>query len=150
MLIGQVHAGITVSNLERSVLFYRDVLGMRHVKSEPPRASRGERLGVPGARIRIAIMDYPGGSIELIEYMEPKREKQTAEPVNAVGQVHIAFHVDDIEKTIKDMTAKGVEFIGGTNYEVITDGPLQGWKWIYFKDPDGTNLELIEGTLKED
>ncbi|MDD4189095.1 MAG: VOC family protein [Eubacteriales bacterium] len=150
MITGQVHAGITVGDLDRSVAFYRDILGLRHVKTEPPRASRGERLGVPGARIKIAIMDYPGGSIELIQYFEPKSQKEKAEPVNSIGQVHIAFQVDDIEKTIEKMVEKGVEFIGGNKHEVISDGPLQGWKWIYFKDPDGTNLELIEGKLSED
>jgi len=37
--------------------------------------------------------------------------------------------------------------MGGPECCVIDEGPLAGWKWIYFKDPDGTNLEFIEGEL---
>jgi hypothetical protein len=46
------------------------------------------------------------------------------------------------------MAALGVEFVGGNDYGETLEGPLAGWKWIYFKDPDGTNLELIEGELE--
>lgn len=142
---GIVHSGITVRNLDVSIPFYRDVLGLELVKQEPVRKSRGEKLGVPGAVIRIAVFSVPGSdaSLELIEYVEPTPPNEFGLPVNALGQVHIAFRVADIAAKIADMRAKGVVFVAN-DYETITDGPLSGWKWIYFKDPDGTNLELIE------
>ena len=149
MILGQVHAGISVSNLERSIAFYRDILGFKHIKTEPVRNSRGRRLGVPDAVIQIAIMEYGDGqSVELIQYIEPPAPNKYGEAVNSLGQVHIALKVDDIEAQMQHMIKNGVEFIGGNDYETIPEGPLFGWKWVYFKDPDGTNLELIEGTLK--
>lgn len=146
-MTGIVHSGITVRDLSVSIPFYRDVLGLELIKQEPPRASRGEKLGVPGAVIRIAVFAIPdsNATLELIEYLEPAAPNQYGGPVNALGQVHVAFKVDDIEKTMKQMTKAGVRFTS-EEYESITDGPLAGWKWIYFKDPDGTNMELIEVT----
>lgn len=148
MINGQVHTGITVSDLEKSVKFYRDILGMRVLKLEPEKASRGEKLGVPGAVIQIAVMEYGDGcSIELIQYKRPAPPNIKALPINALGTAHIAFKVDDIEAEIKKLQGHGVELIGGPECCVIDEGPLAGWKWIYFKDPDGTNLELIEGDI---
>jgi glyoxylase I family protein len=145
MIIGNVHAGISVKDLDVSIRFYKDVLGLKLTKLEPVKKSRGDRLGVPGAVIKIAIFEYgTGQSLELIQYLEPEAKTSYAAPVNEPGQVHIAFLVDDIEAQIKHMESQGVEFIGGSQYENITEGPLKGWKWIYFKDPNGTNLELIE------
>lgn len=151
MIMGQVHTGICVSDLDRSIEFYRDVLGLELRRREPPKASRGRKLGVPGAVIQIAILNYGQGySIELIQYLEPPTPNTYGSTVNSLGEIHISFQVDDIEKEIKRMTKLGVEFVGGNDYEINADGPLKGWKWVYFKDPDGTNLELIEGQLEND
>ena len=148
MITGQVHTGITVSDLDRSVAFYRDILGFRLIAVEPVRKSRGEKLGVPGAVIRIAVLEYGKDcSMELIQYLEPTPPNSYALPVNGIGQVHIAFRVEDIQAQIKKMLEYNVEFMGGPECCVISDGPLSGWKWIYFKDPDGTNLEFIEGDI---
>jgi catechol 2,3-dioxygenase-like lactoylglutathione lyase family enzyme len=142
---GIVHSGITVRDLAVSIPFYRDVLGLRLIKEEPERSSRGEKLGVPGAVIRVAIFAVPGSdaSLELIQYRQPPSPNAYGAPVNALGQVHIAFRVSNIGERIKKMKEAGVRFVA-EDYETITDGPLAGWKWAYFKDPDGTNLELIE------
>jgi catechol 2,3-dioxygenase-like lactoylglutathione lyase family enzyme len=149
MITGQVHTGITVSDLDKSIAFYRDILGFKLIKVEPVKRSRGEKLGVPGAVIQVAVLEYADGcSVELIHYLEPQPPNSYNLPINAIGQVHIAFRVDDIKSQIAKMTAHRIEFVGGPEVCVIDDGPLAGWKWIYFKDPDGTNLELIEGNLR--
>ena len=144
-MIGIVHSGITVRDLEKSISFYRDALGLEFVKREPERKSRGDKLGVPGAVIELAIFAIPNSnaSLELIQYKEPPYPNEYGAPVNALGQVHIAFHVADIKKKIEHMRKYGVHFVS-QDYEEIMEGPLKGWKWIYFKDPDGANLELIE------
>lgn len=142
---GIIHAGITVKNLEKSLVFYRDLLGLRLVKQEPVRKARGEKLGVPGAVIQVAVLqtEDPATTVELIEYLEPQLSAVSPAPINLPGSMHLAFHVEDIDKQVKRMKEAGVKFVS-ENYEVIKDGPLKGMKWIYFKDPDGTNLELIE------
>lgn len=151
MILGQVHTGICVSDLKRSIAFYRDVMGFTLIKVEEPKATRARKLGVPGAVIEIAVFEYgQGGQVELIHYIEPPAPNVYGEPVNSLGAVHISFKVDNIEKEIRRMSELGVEFVGGNDCEVNADGPLKGWKWVYFKDPDGTNLELIEGEIEKD
>jgi len=144
-MIGIVHSGITVKDLKRSIAFYRDVLELELIKEEAMRKSRGDKLGVPGAVIQIAVFAVPNSdaTLELIQYFEPPYPNNYGSPVNALGQVHVAFRVENIDKKIEHMRSHGVQFVS-EKYEEIMDGPLKGWKWIYFKDPDGTNLELIE------
>jgi catechol 2,3-dioxygenase-like lactoylglutathione lyase family enzyme len=144
-MIDIVHSGITVSSLERSIPFYQDILGLKLIKREPVRRARGEKLGVPGAVIQLAIFQVGNSedTLELIEYLEPAAPNAAARSINVPGQVHIAFSVEDIEAEMKRMADRGVAFVSD-EYEEIKDGPLQGMKWIYFKDPDGTHLELIE------
>lgn len=145
-MIGMVHPGITVTNPEKSIVFYRDILGLELLKREPKIVSRGEKLGVPGAEIECAFFAVPGSdaTLELLQFHYPPQPNNYGPPINAVGQVHIAFRVSDIEEAMAELRAQGVCFVS-ENYVVINQGPLNGWKFIYFKDPDGTNLELIEG-----
>ena len=150
MILSQFHVGITVADLQRSIKFYRDVLGLRLDRVEPPHSTRGRKLGVPEAVIEIAIMKYgEKDSIELIQYISPEPPNEFGAPVNAIGQQHICFRVDNIKKEIERLKAQGVEFVGGDDYEENTYGPLKGLKWIYFKDPDGTNLEIQEGDFED-
>lgn len=146
-IVGKIHSGVAVKNLEISIPFYRDILGLELLGIEEVKKSRGEKLGVPGAVIQTAHFRIPDTreEIELIEYKSPKAIFEYGVPVNTPGCVHIAFRVDDMEKAISAMKQQNVAFCS-ENYEMIHGGPLDGWKWIYFKDPDGTNMELIEIT----
>jgi len=142
---GILHAGITVRNLDASIAFYRDILGLELVKREAVRKARGEKLGVPGAVIQVAVLrtDSPDTNLELIEYLEPKPDFEEQNLINKPGTIHLAFQVDNIAEMVEDMKKKGVVFVS-PDYEEIKDGPLKGMKWIYFKDPDEANLELIQ------
>src|SRR5207237_5013292 len=91
------HAGITVSNLEKSLEFWQNVLGFEfshraHQTSE----MAVEITGVAGAEIKLAVVKAPGGhKIELLEYLAPPDRKKDAylRPCD-VGSVHIALTVD--------------------------------------------------------
>lgn len=150
MVTGKVHSGVAVKSLDVSVPFYRDVLGLKLLGIEEPKKSRGDKLAVPGAYIQTAHFQIPGTEeqVELIEYKEPTPLFNYGVPVNTPGCVHIAFRVDNIEETIAHMKAHNVAFCS-VDYETIAGGPIDGWKWIYFKDPDGTNMELIEETKRK-
>jgi catechol 2,3-dioxygenase-like lactoylglutathione lyase family enzyme len=139
------HTGITVSDIEKTVVFYRDVLGLKMI-SGPDEVFEGEELseavGVPGTRMKLALFEVGDGALELIEYLSPKSEIERALPPNAVGALHVAFRVDDALAKMKELQAGGIEFMSSLNVE--TEGDFAGWKWVYFKDPDGIQLELIE------
>jgi hypothetical protein len=61
---------------------------------------------------------------------------------NHLGAAHVCFLVDDIVATKGELEGKAVEFYSDVN--VVDEGPLAGWRWCYFSDPDRLVLELVE------
>ena len=142
---GIFHTGITVSNLDRALEFYRDVLGLEIMVGptdtiEGDDVSRGIR--VPDAKFRLAVLKAGNSTVELLEYFNPPSSVEKPLPVNNLGAMHVAFQVEHAEAKMKELEAKGIEFF--TPLNVVEDGPLKGWKWVYFQDPDGITLEMIE------
>jgi catechol 2,3-dioxygenase-like lactoylglutathione lyase family enzyme len=139
------HSGIIVSDLERSVAWYREVLGLELLTEPSPIADDpelGTGLGVPGAALRFATFAVGDDVVELLEYSAPPSPIDAPMPQNALGSHHVALRVDDIQATYDDLTAKGVRFFSPPN--AIDEGVLAGWRWAYFTDPDGITLELVE------
>lgn len=142
------HVGITVSDLDRSVEFYHDLLGLTFVVPPTPwfegdQLARG--LGVkPPVALRVALFEVGDGAtwFEILQYRTPPSTTREALPQSDVGAAHVAFHVDDIAETYDRLTSKGVPFNSEPN--TVDDGPLAGWRWAYFKDPDGHTMELVE------
>lgn len=140
-----VHFSLTVHNLERSLPFYRDILGFEVLavkKNSFPGLGTSLGAGQAEAQLKIAFLKLPDEhiQIELIEYVNPRGELNY-HPANA-GTCHIAFRVDDIIAETKRLKELGVKFNSEVNIQ--TEGDFKGWKWVYFKDPDGINLELVE------
>ncbi|HUV93724.1 MAG TPA: VOC family protein [Anaerolineae bacterium] len=139
---GQHHIGITVSDLERSIEFYRDMLGMT-LRSEGELT--GERIskivGLQGTHIKSAYLAAGDLVLELFQYLEPAGGKQKASLRQIdVGHYHLAFLVDDIDDAYEKLTARGVRF---------SDAPQHfenGGGAIYFWDPDGVALEFIQAS----
>src|SRR6202040_3189839 len=106
------HTGITVSNLERSLAFWRDVLGfeLSHTAHQTGEMA-SEITGVAGAEIKLAVVKTPGGhKIELLEYLAPPDRKKHVDPSTSlrtslrpcdVGSVHIAFTVDNLDAVLQ-------------------------------------------------
>ena len=76
-IIAADHTGFTVSNLERSLAFWQDVLGfeLSH-RAHQTGDLASEITGVPGAEISIAVLKAPGHKIELLEYHAPPDRKR--------------------------------------------------------------------------
>jgi catechol 2,3-dioxygenase-like lactoylglutathione lyase family enzyme len=142
MMKGLFHTSITVSNLERSIAFYRDILGLELLYT---RESSGEGLskgvGVENAHLKIAMFRVGDDFLELIEYVAPKCVPKGLRPCD-IGSMHVAFHVIDIGEMEQRLTKHGYHFNAPPRR--ITEGPMKGWIWAYFKDPDGAQLELVE------
>src|SRR5947207_11641274 len=99
-IIGADHTGITVSNLERSLEFWRDVLGfeLSHTAHQTGELAR-EITGVAGAEIKLAALREPGGhKIELLEYLAPpdRKRRTDLQPCDD-GHVHVAVLADDLD-----------------------------------------------------
>ena len=77
-IIAADHTGITVSNLERSLAFWRDVLGFEFSHTAHQKGELAQEItGVEGAEIKLAVLRAPGGhKIELLEYLAPADRKR--------------------------------------------------------------------------
>jgi catechol 2,3-dioxygenase-like lactoylglutathione lyase family enzyme len=140
------HVGLVVKDLDRSIYFYHDILGLPFANEVTPWFS-GPQLeagvGVPGATLRqtsLFVGDH--STMELIEYGNRPADNITHIPNNFLGAAHVCFKVENIVAKKAELESKGVVFY--TDVNVVDEGPLAGWRWCYFSDPDGLALELVE------
>jgi catechol 2,3-dioxygenase-like lactoylglutathione lyase family enzyme len=140
------HTGLVVTDLDRSIWFYHDLLGLPFA-NEPTGWFDGEDLargvGVPDARLRqVSLWVGEHATLELIEYANRPATSTAPVPNHHLGSAHVCFLVDDVRAKKAELEAAGVAFYSDVN--VVDDGPLAGWRWCYFSDPDGLALELVE------
>jgi catechol 2,3-dioxygenase-like lactoylglutathione lyase family enzyme len=140
------HTGIIVKNLDRSIYFYHDILGLEF-SNEPSPWFEGEELasavGVPGAKLRqVSLWVGENATLELLEYANRPADNNTPIQQNYLGAGHVAFLVDDMDSKVAELKDKGVEFLSEPN--TVDEGVLSGWRWVYFHDPDKIPLELVE------
>ncbi len=139
------HVGITVSDLDHGIDFYHGVLGLEFVNEPSPvfdDPGLGPAVGVPGAALRQVSLALGDVVLELLEYLRPQSPVDVPLPQNALGAQHVAFLVEDIHAKKAELEAKGVGFFSDVN--AVDEGVLAGWRWVYFSDPDGNALELVE------
>jgi lactoylglutathione lyase len=146
MQVGAVyHTGFTVSDIERSIAFYRDVLGLRLVRRQTGTAPYlGTITGFAGVRLEVALLQPPdGGSmLELLQYVShpaPATDRATNRP----GNGHLCFEVDDIQAACTELKRRGVTLVSEPTE--ITAGSHAGGFGVYLRDPDGFTIELYEG-----
>jgi catechol 2,3-dioxygenase-like lactoylglutathione lyase family enzyme len=142
------HTGYTVSNLERSLSFYRDLLGCEVVATQEKEGGYlAAIVGYPDAHVRMAHLRAPESThvIELFEYLAPRSANRASgsplEPRN-VGTSHISFTVDDLTAIYERLRAAGVDFFSPP--VDIDTGINTGGKALYLRDPDGIPMELFQ------
>ncbi|MEO5656462.1 MAG: VOC family protein [Nitrospiria bacterium] len=118
-----LHTRMRVNDLDRTVAFYRDVLGLEVVEThQSPRGSRLAFLKAPGSDELIELCSFPAsGPVEV-----------------QADLIHLAFEVDDLDVTIAELGRKGIP---------ITDGPTvtsSGTRFAFIDAPEKYEVELIE------
>lgn len=154
MLVGVVHAGFTVSNLDRSVDWYCEVLGLE-LLSRQRNDNEYTRLlvGMEEAVLEIAFFRLPGAGapsgqvLELMQYIAPTGSKPSLR-TNDVGVGHFALAVDDLTAEYERLRDLGVRF---RNPPVtVSEGLNKGKAACYLLDPDDITIELIQPAPAED
>jgi glyoxylase I family protein len=132
------HLGLCVSDLERSLRFYRDVFGFAEDSARRPLAMKGEPaatlLGLPDVDLRAVYLVRDGLCLELLAYPAPGTLGDGApRAMNRVGLTHLSFEVDDLEAI-----AERVRAVGGRVLDSSRIAPA-----VFVTDPDGTRIELV-------
>jgi len=142
-IIAADHTGITVANLDRSLAFWRDVLGfeLSH-RAHHTEDLASEVTGVPGAEISLVVLKGYSHKIELLEYLAPSDRKHVDLRPCDVGSVHIALIVDNLDAVLSAIAASGWKAAGKP--QTLKTGPNAGKRVIYVRDPDGTTIEFMQ------
>ena|SRR5579862_3269862 len=150
MIADVLHFSFTVSDIDQSVRWYTEVLGLELVhRQRQDNAYTQKLVGIPGAVLEVAQFRVPKLApaysthlLELVEYVTQKGDHPASLPTNQVGTAHLALVVTDIQARYERMRAHGVVF---RNPPVeITAGANKGGLACYFHDPDGITLELLQ------
>jgi len=138
------HTGLTVSDLERSLYFWRDAMGMEVLFQQEKAGGYLEAIvREPGAHVRMAHLAFGGEGprIELFQYLAPSGGQHLSRPADQ-GFVHVCIACEDLDERMKRLVAAG-----GTPFSepvVIDTGVNRGGRGVYLRDPDGHVVELFE------
>ncbi len=118
-----LHTRYRVNDLERTVKFYREVLGLEEIqRHKSPRGSELVFLKAPGSEEQVEITHFPGSG-----------------PVQVPPDLtHLAFEVDSLEAFARHLARHGLKF---------SDGPTtsaNGTTFAFIDAPEGYEIELIQ------
>ena len=134
------HAGIVVSDMDKALQFYCNLLGLEIANDFIEESDHIDAiLGFSGIRLRIIKLSIDNRVlIELLHFVKPQNDS-ISPPVWNLGCSHVAFTVRNIDKEFDKLSKHGVRF--NCPPCISPDGYA---KYTYCQDPDGTNIELVE------
>lgn len=120
-----MYVGIRVTDLERSIDFYTNILGMKVSGRSKIEQTKGETVGLQ--------TEKDGFTLELNHY--EKDSPYNTKYVVGEGLDHLAFKVDDLDKALEEAKKAG--------HRTILQMKADGGRWAYIEDPDGNWIELF-------
>ena len=142
--VGEV--AVTVSDGDRALAFYRDVLGFTLVGEEESASEAVERLeGVFGARLQVRHLRLGEEKVALLHFLSPAgRRIPEGLRSNDGGFQHLAIVVSDLDAAYRRLREHGVRHVSSGPQTLPAWNPNAGGiRAFYFADPDGHTLELI-------
>jgi catechol 2,3-dioxygenase-like lactoylglutathione lyase family enzyme len=147
--LGLYHTGFTVTDLERSIAFYR-LLGLEVIATQEKQGGYlAAIVGYPDAHVRMAHLRAPGspGVLELFEYVTPIGQSSGRLEPRDTGVAHVCYAYQDLELVYKRLVDAGVDtFVSPP--QLIDTGFNQGGFGLYLRDPDGIPVELFQPPVR--
>jgi len=119
------YVGIRVTDLQRSIDFYTNILGMKVVGRGKVEQTRGETVSLQSERESFTL------ELNYYQKNSPYNTKYTV----GEGLDHLAFKVDDLDKALEQARKAG--------HQTILEMKADGGRWAYIEDPDGIWIELF-------
>jgi catechol 2,3-dioxygenase-like lactoylglutathione lyase family enzyme len=142
MIFGIHHTSFTVSDMDRSVAFYTDLMGMKviwdsveaGVDFKGPVADRVTEC--PGTEQRIVFLTLGGHTLELVQYT-PTGKPLAGNKAGDTGSAHLCFRTDNIQELYRTLSENGVRL------HCSPQDNKRAWVF-FFRDPDGIILEATQ------
>jgi catechol 2,3-dioxygenase-like lactoylglutathione lyase family enzyme len=138
--------GFTVSNMDRSVKFFHEVLGFKKISDIEVQGTNYENLeGIFGLRMRMVSMQLGDETIDLTDYLTSggRSIPEDARSNDGIFQ-HIAVVVSNMEQAYAQVRKHMVMYVStGPQTLPASNKAAAGIKAFYFHDPDMHNIELI-------
>jgi glyoxylase I family protein len=138
------HMSFTVSDMGRSVAFYRDILGMSIIwdSAQAGVKIKGESsdnlTDCPGTELHIVFLGINEKFIELVEYT-PRGKQMVENKASDTGSAHVCFKTENLQELYKRLSAFR------TRLHCAPQNLGGGLRVMYFRDPDGIILEAMQG-----
>ena len=138
------HVALRVSDIDRAARFYIDAFGGRYltlpfVIDDPEMA--GLFGGHAGLKVKVCILGFDEGVIELFQFLEPSRPTAPEDPTRSM-LMHWCVQVDDVEAALARVEALGAKAVQ----------PLGDWggsKFVYCYDLDGNVFEMLDSSMED-
>ena len=135
------HVGVCVSQLEKSIAFYRDGLGFSLAERHEIGSQFAALMELDEVELTSQFLRRGDLSIELLAFSQPEAIGGGRRPVAKLGLTHLCFTVDDVHETAKGLVNLGGFLVEGSSTRVpVGDAAVD---LIYLTDPDGTRIELM-------
>ena len=135
------HIGISVTDIEKSLIFYRDLMGLKIQRIMNENGDFIDKI-LANSDVNVKTVKLSvNNNTTLIELLEFKKPKPNVERINIenIGASHVAFTVYDLDKCYKILSNKGIKFKSAP--QISPDGYA---KVVFCEDPDGMPVELVQ------
>lgn len=142
---GLDHAGLTVSDIERSLGFWRDALGMEETGRGTVRWPHLDRLtAIAETEIEwVGLAMADGTQLELQQYHQPPGRPCPPGAEADPGRGHLGLRVEGLDAMVATLKETGAD-LRSAEPVLLEQGAYTGWRAIYALDPDGNSVELME------
>lgn len=140
---GVYQVGVLVSDIDECLKLFRDLLGMKVVFEARNQLQTAKGLsGVDNQIMNVLMLHGEGGvDLEIHQYVSPEANRREAMNHNDLGSMHFMLKVENMEEVVEGVTALGYQMMT----PIVESKTISGFKYAYFRGPDGMMVELHEG-----
>jgi len=134
------HVCIIVPNMDRTLHFYRDILGFKLIKDNTEsNAIISKELGLSNVKLRNVFLQAPGGfELQVIQFYHPKENLKKI-TMTSIGYNHIGIGVTDLQKVYQLLKAQHVKIIASPIIKKSS-----AYAIFFAQDPDGNRIEFFQ------